>query len=550
MRRPDRPHPDERHPARPPRDGGGPRRALPARASRGLAGLLLAMGLAVGAVGGPRPATAGDDRATRAWIEVSVFGPDAREMREVRVELDRLPLRAVRSGWFRADLGVLGRGRADIPRVLTVAHPDYEPVHEPLDLPYRPDGTLAPGLRVAVALRLGSRLPRPDARVVTGRVLDGAGAPVAGASVVVLGDRPRSVATAADGSYTLTVPGDRPRLEVVATTPDRGTSTVVAVAPVAPTTTLPPLVLDDGVAIVGAFAPAPDVAGALVLATPLVAGAAEALAGPEGLLADGATRRPARLFTPLGPDGAFRLRGATAGLWRVARAGPRRFAGTVHPDLEDAFATVVRVPAPALALGAPARFLTVAVRAGTTPVAGAIVTFAATRGRLVVRAGDDGRASAWVRADRALDVAATFLGGEPRTVRWAPGAPDPLVVDLAVADPFDDPDVPPAAPTGPLLHVVGDDGLPIAADLRFLDDEGRPLPARFAEVLSADAWIEHDGRSSPRGPVRLLTPLPPAPVRLALSGPDLEARTVDVQFGATPVYVRVRARAAEPATAR
>ncbi len=135
-------------------------------------------------------------------------------------------------------------------------------------------------------------------------------------------------------------------------------------------------------------------------------------------------------------------------------------------------------------------------------------------------------------------------------MRWAPDQPDPLDVDLAVADPFDDPDVPAATPTGPLLHLVGDDGLPIAADVRLLDDEGRPLPARFAEVLSADGWIEHDGRSSPRGPVRLLTPLPPTPVRLEVSGPDLEARTLVVQFGATPVYVCVRARAAAPATVR
>ncbi len=241
-------------------------------------------------------------------------------------------------------------------------------------LPYRLDGTLAPGLRVAVALNLDRRLPRPDLRVVTGRVLDGAGAPVAAASIVALGDRGRSVATAADGSYTLTVPGDLPRLEVVATTPDRGTSAVVAVALDGPTTSLPPLVLDDGVAIVGTVVPAPDVAGALVLATPLVAGAADAPPGPAAFLLDGATRRRARLFTPIGADGAFRLRGATAGLWRIARTGARRFAGTVHPDLEDAFATVVRVPGPAIALGAPAQLLTVVARAGTTPVAGATVS--------------------------------------------------------------------------------------------------------------------------------------------------------------------------------
>ncbi|MFO0933049.1 MAG: carboxypeptidase-like regulatory domain-containing protein [Planctomycetota bacterium] len=550
MRRSDHPRPLAGRAVRPPHGAGRRRRFAPALAARVVTGLLVATGLAVGAVGNPRSATAGDDRATRAWIEVSVFGPDARELEGVRVEIDRLPLRAVRPGWFRADLGVLGRGRADIPRVLTVSHPDYEPDHEPLDLPYRTDGTLTPGLRVAVALNLDRRRPRPDLRVVNGRVLDGAGAPVAGASVVVLGDRPRSVATTADGAYTLVVAGDRARLEVVATTPDRGTSAVVAVALDAATTTLPPLVLDEGLTIAGTVGPAPDVRGAFVLATPLVAGAADAPAGPEGLLADGAARRPARLSTPIGLDGAFRLRGAAEGLWRVARAGPRRFAGAVHPDLEDAFATVVRVPGPSIALGAPARFLSVSVRTGATPVADAAVAFAATRGRLVVRADALGRASAWVRGDRAIEVTVTYLGASTRTVRWAPGDADALDVDLAVADPFDDPDVPPTAPTGPLLHVVGDDGLPIAADLRLLDEEGRAVPTRCAEVLSSDAWIEHDGRSSPRGPVRLLTPLPPTPVRLEVSGPDLEARTLDVQFGATPVYVRVRARVPDPTTVR
>ncbi|MBL9087018.1 MAG: carboxypeptidase regulatory-like domain-containing protein, partial [Planctomycetia bacterium] len=292
MRRSDRPRPDERHLARPPRVGGGPRRAVRALAARGLAGLLLGMGLVVGA---SHPATAGDDRATRAWIEVSVFGPDAREMRDVRVEIDRLPLRAVRSGWFRADLGVLGRGRADIPRVLTVRHPDYEPVREPLDLPYRPDGTLAPGLRVAVALSLDRRIPPPDLHVLTGRVVDGTGAPVAGASVAPLGDRGRSVATAADGAYTLTVRGGSKRIDVVATTPDRGTSAVVTVALDAPTTTLPPLVLDAGLEIAGTVGPAPDVAGAFVLATPLVAGAADAPPGPGALVAGGGVPRRARL---------------------------------------------------------------------------------------------------------------------------------------------------------------------------------------------------------------------------------------------------------------
>ncbi len=133
MRRPDHPQPDERHPVRLPRGGGRRRRVAPALAVRVVTGLLLATGLAVATVGTVRPASAGDDRATRAWIEVSVFGPDAREMRDVRVEVDRLPLRAVRSGWFRADLGVLGRGRAHIPRIVTVVHPDYEPVREPLE---------------------------------------------------------------------------------------------------------------------------------------------------------------------------------------------------------------------------------------------------------------------------------------------------------------------------------------------------------------------------------------------------------------------------------
>lgn len=546
MRRSDRPLPDERGPAHRPRRTP---RALAARIpARIAAGLLLATGLAVGTVGGPRPASAGDDRATRAWIEVVVFGPDARELEGVRVEIDRLPLRAVRPGWFRADLGVLGRGRADVPRVVKATHPAFEPVKEPLDLPYRANGTLTPGLRVAVGLALDRRLPPPDLRVVTGRVLDAAGAPVASASVVPLGDRARSAATAADGSYTLRLRGDVTRVDVVATTPDRGTSAPVAAALDGPTTALPPLVLDEGLAIAGTVGPLPDVAGAIVLATPLVAGAADAPPGPGAFLADDTPPRRARLFAPVPADGAFRLLGASEGLWRVARAGPRRFTGVVHPDLEDTFATVVRVPGPTVALGAPARFVTVAVRVGTTPVAGATVVLAATRGRLVVRADADGRARAWVRADRALDVTATFLGASPRTVRWTPGGPDTLDVDLAIADPFDDPDVPPTAPTGPLLHVVGDDGLPIAADLRLLDDEGRPLPSRFAEVLSADAFIEHDGRSSPRGSVRLLGPLPPTPVRLEVSGPDLERRIADVEFGPTPVYLRVRA--ADPTTVR
>ena len=44
-----------------------------------------------------------------------------------------------------------------------------------------------------------------------------------------------------------------------------------------------------GVAIVGTVVPAPDVAGALVLATPLVAGAADAPPGPAAFLLDGDT---------------------------------------------------------------------------------------------------------------------------------------------------------------------------------------------------------------------------------------------------------------------
>lgn len=462
----------------------------------------------------------------------------------------RTPLRLAPGG-ARVLLAALPPADPDDRVELVVDVPGARLVRRPLGVP-RTGGRWADAsrdhverVRLEPATTVHGRLRRPDARSV-GVFVEPDGEPARFVALAVL---------APDGVFSARVPDDAVpagpfRVVVAATTAD-GVTRVARV---------------HGVrhAILEVREPVPEAYEGVTGRCPVEAGAP--VASWLGAAHDDPATRATRTATTVAYAPTwFGLGGLVAGPWRFRAAVPAP-GGPVHPDLADAFDVVVRVPTGPVDLGAPPRRIDVTT---LDPSGAPLSTWAAVDGpsaRLWVRTDAAGRASAWVRGDRAHVV--TLDGSlEPAPVpawravartaggfTWREslhGRRDDDVSLRAAASMTRDPW--PRAFTA-TLRLRGPDGLPLAARVRLVGPDGATGPVTvYAFGPAPTTWVaEAVDRAPLADEVRVATRGgPPAPgsaleigghglstVRLALPSAGPLDATVSLVVVATPAASR------------
>lgn len=429
----------------------------------------------------------------------------------------RTPLRLVPGG-ARVLLAALPPADADDRVELVVDVPGARLVRRPLVVP-RTDGRWADAsrdhverVRLEPATTVHGRLRGRDARSV-GVYVEPDGGPARFAALAIV---------APDGVFSARVPDDTVpagpfRVAVAATTAD-GVTRVARVR-------------GARHAILEVREPVPEPYDGVTGRCPVEAGAPVAswLGAAPDVAATRTTRAPRTATTVAYARGWFGLGGLAPGPWRFRATVPAPEV-PVHPDLADAFDLVVRVPTGPVDLGAPPRRLDVTTR---DPRGAPLSTWAAVDGpsaRLWVRTDATGRASAWVRGDRAHVV--TLDGSlEPAAVparRAIARSADDLTLRETVHGRRDD-DVllraPHAMPRDPwprafvaTLRVRGTDGRPLAARVRLVGPDGTTGPATvYAFGPAPTAWVaEAVGRAPLADEVRVATRGGPPPPGAAL----------------------------------
>ena len=128
----------------------------------------------------------------------------------------------------------------------------------------------------------------------------------------------------------------------------------------------------------------------------------------------------------------------------------------------------------------------------------------AVQGGDAVRTGSDGSFTVDLAEDRAHDLLVRADGRRSRWLRTSPIAPDPLLVCLEPAAPWDST---PAAPE-PMPELRGEGTL--------VDVDGAPLPFAFVNVCGTECWARADATG------RVVVPLPAAESSFAVHRPAVD----------------------------